>query len=553
MTTPIRPTGNPASGPAADLLLVSAKANAGYNIAPPLGLYQLRAYLGQRGVPADLLDRELNDPEPFLEATASGRYNLLGFSVSHDQMSEDLELLWKFKQAQKASGRAALVIAGGQDAALNHEQWLECGIDVCFLGFAEKPLLEFCRRVALAETFDLEALCEGIDGVAYKRRDGQRVYQPAAGLHPEEFTELFYDQIQTFDIPYHRYWDLLRSRSADTRLGASKFIIENVRLYTTSHCPRRCGFCNSQSFLPQSQGSALPITMLSADQVGNLILHMVGKYGARGFLFSDDDFPVGNKQGLARVADLCDQIREFKSQGLIDRDTTFACQARVMDFVMHDEQNHRVPNRDLMHKMVQAGFNSVGMGVETFSDKLLRAPSINKVGVTASDCRMVIEAMLEIGLVPQINLILGIPESGPEELAGSIRTALAYVEQGCDVAVTPKLLALPGAPIYGKGLYPTMDFTRPVGDTGQMTTIQDYFVPGDPKIRALAEQFDAAARKELRHIAEACGWEGKIIHKRVVSISRLLVAARLLEDRELTSLCEAALATVLELRTPRGA
>ena len=41
------------------ILLITGKSREGYNIAPSLGLYQLRHFLIQRDVDCDLLDREL--------------------------------------------------------------------------------------------------------------------------------------------------------------------------------------------------------------------------------------------------------------------------------------------------------------------------------------------------------------------------------------------------------------------------------------------------------------------------------------------------------------
>ena len=31
--------------------------------------------------------------------------------------------------------------------------------------------------------------------------------------------------------------------------NTQKFFVETIRLYTSSHCPWKCGFCNSHSFL----------------------------------------------------------------------------------------------------------------------------------------------------------------------------------------------------------------------------------------------------------------------------------------------------------------
>jgi radical SAM superfamily enzyme YgiQ (UPF0313 family) len=539
------------------VLLVSNRCSPGYNIAPPTGLYQLHSYVSRRGIMCTVLDREIEGPLPYISRARAGEFDVIGFSVSHDNMIEDLDLLWSFRDAAAAGGKRVLFIAGGQEAVLNHEQWLRLGIDVCFLGFAEKTLLEFCRRLRAPNRADgctVEILCEGLDGVAYRNGRNEVAYRPSAPLTHEDFRELFYEQALTLDVPYHRYWSKLRHESADTTLGASRFVIENVRLYTTSHCPRRCGFCNSQSFLPRSQAGKLPIIGLSAAEIAALILHMAHKYGARGFLFSDDDFPIGNKAGLDRLADLCRRITSLKAQGLLRRDTHFACQARVANFILSNGSRSRVPSANvaLIQLMAAAGFGSVGLGVETFSDRLLRAPSVNKIGITAQDCETVLDAMLSAGLTPQINLILGVPEYTPDELADTMGKAVSYLVRGCDIAVTRHLDALPGAPLYGTDIYELRTKTWVHPHSGAEETIADFFLPRDPLIRSVSEHFDAESAGELAKVVAENGWGEKIVHKRVVGMCSLIAVAKLLGRHDLAADFRSVLGDLLGSRISCG-
>ena len=57
---------------------------------------------------------------------------------------------------------------------------------------------------------------------------------------------------------------------------------------------------------------------------------------------------------------------------------------------------------ELLLKLKAAGFYTYGLGVETFADRLLKSPSVNKLGVDAQDCENVLDAMLDIGLNPLI-------------------------------------------------------------------------------------------------------------------------------------------------------
>ncbi|MGE5505001.1 MAG: B12-binding domain-containing radical SAM protein [Actinomycetota bacterium] len=531
----------------ARLLLVSGKVSVGFNAEPSLGLYQLAAWVKGRGVEVDLLDRELDAPDQWLTRAAEGAYDIIGFSVSHPHMLEELDLLWRFRAAAEQGANPTVFIAGGQEAALNWRQWLDVGIEVCFLGFAEKTLTEFCRRRD-AGAATVADLCRGLDGVAWRDDGGAEVFSPAPALTAAEFSGLFHDHFRQVVIPYDRYWAMVRRRMADIELGAARYVIENLRLYTSSHCPRRCGFCSSQAFLPQSQDGPLPIIALTAPQVVDLVRHAVDTYGARGVLFSDDDFPIGNKFGIDRLTEFCRTIIDLKGKGELPGDLQFGCQARALDFVLRGDGNRR-PNRDLLQLMRQAGFVSIGIGVETFCDRLLGMPSVNKVGVSVADCRMVIDAILDAGIAAKVQLIVGIPESTVDELTETIVTALHYVRRGCDISINGQMLAMPGAPVFDQGLYEqaALSWTHP--RTGRAEAIADYFIPSDPLIARVANRYVDAADAELAELCRRMGWEGKWVHKRVVTLTGLMAVARLVERPDLLALCEAALDDVVAKRT----
>ena len=519
---------------------MTLKAAPGFNIAPSVGIFQLRHYLMQRGVACDVLDREFENAERFIENARSGAYDVIGLSVSHLFMEGDLDLLWRFRTAIEEAGVACVFAAGGQEATMNSKQWLELGIDLVFKGFAEKSLYAFCERLGAAppeygKPLDLPGLTRDVRGIAYLDGNGDEVSVPAPALTREAFRELCYEQVLTNDVPYRAYWDKVAAESADTTLGAADFFVENVRVYTASHCPRKCGFCNSQSFLPQSQEKNLPIIMLTADEVADLIVMYVDRYGARSFLFSDDDFPVGNRSGLERVTRLSEIIIDLKESGRIPKEIRFSCQARIADFLLRLGKGRKAVDRDLLGLMARAGFMSFGLGVETWSERILTVPSIYKLGIDIADCRNVIDAMLEAGLVPQINLILGIPEYTVDELAATMETAIGYILKGCDIAMTKLMWAWPGAPLFEAGAYPVKWKTWTNPWTGREAVMSDYFIPHDPVIAALIERFDEAAAGELAATVEDRRWNGRIVHKRVVNFTGFIGVARLLGRHDLAA------------------
>ena len=553
------------------VLLITACSGLGFNLAPHFGVYQLYNYLIKKGIPCDLYDRDLEQnnwtekgEEYFTERISQGFYDIIGISVSHDKvlgeqkMVEDLNLIWRLRSLTGRCEGRPIFVAGGQAAALNHEQWLNLGIDLIFLGFAEASLYEFCHRMLTKPKPSktgkhFSDIVKGIPGIAYRDLKGRMLYVPSKLVTQDSFRELFYELPMSYEMPYHDFWDLLRYRSANQQLGGSEFIFENVRIYSTSHCPRRCGFCNSQSFLTESilendelmathenhetvifSKGKMKIIQLSAPELGALTLHYTEKYGARSFLFSDDDLLVGTKQGVNRIREFCNLVLEYKALGKIAKDVRFSCQTRVACFL----KSKKEVDRELIQLMTDAGWLSCGLGVETFSDNMLKAPSINKMGITSKDCRNVIDAMLDIGMVPQINIILGIPEYTPKELIETVAIAIDYVIKGCDIGLARQLLALPGAPMYSASKYKlaTVSWKHPV--TGEEIEIPDYFIPLDPKVAFALENFDEAAQRELDRVMEVMGWEGLASPKRVIAVCALTALLRLLNMPHLTAKLE---------------
>ena len=129
-------------------------------------------------------------------------------------------------------------------------------------------------------------------------------------------------------IPYQKFWDILKENSATQDLGI-EFIYENVRVYTTSHCPRMCGFCNSGQYLKETTAEEKDLMInrndegirfskgvqklvrLDAQEVMDLIMFYIKNYGAKSFLFSDDDFALkGTDNRTEKFADLVIEYKE---------------------------------------------------------------------------------------------------------------------------------------------------------------------------------------------------------------------------------------------------
>ncbi|MBI4238760.1 MAG: cobalamin B12-binding domain-containing protein [Deltaproteobacteria bacterium] len=507
-------------------------SNSGFFISPPMGLVRLQHYLQERGIHCDILDLDLRSQPDYLQRAIDGAYDVIGISVSHYNVTQDLELLWTVREAARRAGRRCLFVGGGQEATMNYAQWLRMGIDVVLAGFAEKRLYDLCVRYAAASaTTPLATVVDGMDGCGVVLSDGTIRFTPAAPLTEAEFHELSYAQLLKLRVPFSAYWEQVRGEIGTTNFHKNKFTVENARLFTSSHCPRGCGFCSSQTFLPASQSKKLPIIMLTAAQVMTLLEHYANTYGAKSFLFSDDDFLVGSRPGLERAFEISRHICTAKAAGALPVESHFSCQTRVVNF-LHREDGVTRPHWAFIESLHEAGFHSVGLGVETFSDRLLRCPSVNKVGITVADCRMAVDALLARGLLPQINLILAVPESTVDEMVHSMRVGAEYIRQGCQVAVTALMKAIPGAPMLTSRDYAhtTLAWTNP--ETGRAVEIAHYFLPHDPQIAAIVNQIEPASEEELRRWKANSPWQGGTTPKFLVGLATFIAVCRLLNRHD---------------------
>lgn len=513
------------------VLLSTSMSKAGFFISPPLGLVRLQYYLQERGIHCDLLDLDLNNQPDYLGNAKQGFYDVIGISVSHYNVECDLDMLWDIRNSLSKSDRRCVIVGGGQEATMNYDQWLDMGCDIILTGFAEKRLFSLCCQLGAHKSAPLWKLAEGIDGVVVRNGEGKTIFVENGPLTVEEFHELSYDQVRRLHMPYEPYWTQVREEIGSTNFHKNKFTVECSRLFTSSHCPRGCGFCSSQSFVPASQKKKSPIIMLTADQVHDLIVHYAQDYGAKSFLFSDDDYLVGSRAGLERAEEICRKVIASKAKGEIPQDAHFSCQTRIVNFLKRKD-GVPSPNWDFLKLMHDAGFHSIGLGVETFSDRLLRMPSVNKVGVERKDIDIALEAMLVAGLLPQINLILAVPESTVDELMHSMRVGAEYISKGCQVAVTSLMKAIPGAPMLLSGDYKhtTIDWKNPI--TEKEVKIAHYFEPNDSQIHDIVHSIESSSLEELAKWKENSPWKGGTTPKFLFGLATFIAVSELLNKKD---------------------
>ncbi|VVB95737.1 B12 binding domain protein [uncultured archaeon] len=471
------------------ILLITSRSTTNSiqdSLAIPYGLYILKNHLNKNGVDCDVLDLDFKSESECINAVKNNNYDIIGISVTHWNMASDLDFLHTLKKIVKEMNKKTLFIAGGFSATLNSKEWLKCGFDLICVGYAEDALLKICENYSPDQNRkQLISFIKNIDGVAIQDENKNLIFKHSKPLTEKEFENKMFTLAMSMEIPYEEYWDFMRKRASGIlSINKRSYVIENSRIYTSSKCLANCGYCCCPAFLSKAQNSSANLYMLSAKQIYELVIFHIRKYGARAFSINDDDFIIGNEAGNKRVTDFCDLIIEGKKKGEIPEEIKFSCQTRATDFIIK-EGNKKIVNLPLIKKMAEAKFHNVSLGIETFSERLIKSPSINKPRAKSQDYHDVLQAMINSNLYPTINLIFGIPEEKPEELIETIQQTMKYIDKPCQISVATKLLAFPGSPLWNSKDYPTEDVVWENPETKEKIKIPIYYTPKDKQLSEL--------------------------------------------------------------------
>jgi anaerobic magnesium-protoporphyrin IX monomethyl ester cyclase len=267
-------------------------------------------------------------------------------------------------------------------------------------------------------------------------------------------------------------------------------------LQTSLGCPFKCSFCCINTPFGRST-----IRYWSVGNVLSQVDTLVNTYGVRNIKIPDEMFVLNP----TRVASICD--------GLIER----GYKLNIWAYARIDTLN----DVTMLHKLKSAGFNWLGIGIESAS-KYVRDGSV-KGRFGNADIRNTIRRVRDAGIYVAANYIFGLPDDTEQSMSETL--ALAK-ELNTEWANFYSAMAYPGSPLYSlaktAGLPLPDDIDGPgwIGysqhafdcrplPTGTLTGQQvldfrdaafhDYFT--NPDYSALMNnQFGAAVVQEIRHM-----------------------------------------------------
>lgn len=296
------------------------------------------------------------------ERIANFRPDIVGISVWTTFAASAFKIASLCKEYDKTMP----VVMGGPHISLKYDEVMKICPDVDFLikGEGEKTFSELANVMEDKQEKASDPF-RNIKGISY-RWNGAIVHNP-----PREFIE---------DL------DSLPFPARDLLLNKDSYNSEDMGLLMSSRgCPYNCSYCATEIWKRR-------VRYHSVDYVIEDIKHVIKNFKTKQFTFKDDSFTVNRN----RVLKLCDRLIEE------DIGINWDCNTRV-DLI----------NEELLRKMKVAGCNSIKVGIETGSERVLKL--INKK-TTLSQAKVAARLFRKADIHWTGYFMMGIPSETKEEV-----------------------------------------------------------------------------------------------------------------------------------------
>ena len=180
-----------------------------------------------------------------------------------------------------------------------------------------------------------------------------------------------------------------------------------------NYCPRKCLFCSSTNYYTK-------LKYLSADEVMEIIKN-VSKLNPDMILIQSDDFLVG--KGKQRLFGM-----NF-----------------VSDILLMVQTSVQVISDDVVVALKRIGVTKVSMGVESFSDKILREYNKRQ---TRKMVKNALNTLLDHNMEVFANIILTSPMATLKDVEYTIKDIKEYMLRGVEFGINLAPIKLPGSRLY---------------------------------------------------------------------------------------------------------
>lgn len=374
------------------VLLISPHADKEHNetryVSPAIGVIRIASYLMGNGHYAEAYDPNLYDIDKntisLEEKLREFDWDIVGVSCLEETLANDLRNIWIIRKILPD----VLIIAGGLEAQYNYQTILDKSpCNIIIIGEGERPTLMLCEDTPLQD----------IPGIIFKNK--------AKALTKEQF-ELASFYINWKNIHYERYWNYYLNKYGDSITDEIKDQIFTVRVFSKNRCPFLCKFCTSTNQLIDATGEKIKPYGIGNDLLITII-ERIKEYHpqVRTIYLTDDDFCFKSKD----VIDFCKSIIDKGLNSL-----SYMCFARINDL-----------NDEMLSWMKKAGFRRLNVGVESFSDNVLKEVGKN---CTSEKNINILKKIKEHGIQTFFTVMLITPESKMEDVRKTVKLSLDFIK-----------------------------------------------------------------------------------------------------------------------------
>ena len=377
----------------------------------PLGLLYASSKIVKKGLPVHILDTRVSHSwKEDLKRLINDNTLIVGLSVmSGVSILESI----KISRYVKSNHPNIKIVWGGPHPTFSPGDVLqEKSVDFVISGYGVEPFFRLvCNLSGIRDGMELL----NIEGLSWREQEKVMINQPS---HDFEF-------IHYEDIPYNLINNLSDYKHIDTE--------ERVfPIYSVMGCPYKCTFCSSPAQYREIKNKW---QVYSIVEVVAHIKMVKEKYKATFIYFIDDDSFVN----LKHVENIIDEINRLN----IKIKLGFRG-ARINEVVKM--------SNDFLEKLAAAGTNTMHIGVESGSDRIL---SLVKKNTTV---KQILEVNRKLAQHKSIkvfyNFIVGFPTETMEETKMTRDLILRLVEENPSCFVIPlnKPRPLPGTELYSSAI-----------------------------------------------------------------------------------------------------
>ncbi len=355
-------------------------------VSIPVAIGVICAYMENHGVKTKVFDEEITEMTPSILADLVKdleRPYVFGFTC----MTAHVVRGYKLTKMLKTLYPDCYVIAGGLQATALPEEPLSYGVDFVIRGEGEEVLLQLHYAIRGDKDYTK------VKGITYIL-EGKIVHNCDAPLIPN------LDSIPMFPYQYFEHPKYDRGFMVSSR-----------------GCPYRCNYCSIRMMNGTTYRYLTPERIVAELDV------LVNRYGQKQVMFYDDNFCFKKR----RVKEVCDAII---SAGL-QKKCAFSLQTRADNFYP-----------EVVPMMAEAGFKSVGFGMETGIERLSHI--INKEE-TVQQHRDAVNLARKNGMSTSLFMIFGLPTETHEDRKESFRIVASM---GTTESKYNNLIPYPGTPMF---------------------------------------------------------------------------------------------------------